>query len=318
MRVLVTGACGFIGSHLVEHFAAEGHEVVALDRLDETASLGWLRGVATPVWHDLRAQIGDGLGLAELAKPFDWICHLAAASDVTRSVRDPLAFVSDNVVGTAHVLEYARRVRPRKLLYFSTDEVFGPAAEGQLFDPVDRFHATNPYAASKAAAEALMPTWASTYGLPIVVTHCTNVYGPRQHHEKLIPLVIKALRSETTIQVHVVDGREASRRWVHVSDVCRAVSAVLSRGGVIAGRSSGRYNIAGDEEHCVGAVVEQIGKILKIQPITELVENPPGRPRPDSRYDVNDWTTRKLGWEPAVPFLRGLEETVQWYLDHGY
>jgi len=314
MRVLVTGCCGFIGSHLAEYLQAMGHDVVGLDRLDETASLGY--GPRSLVLHDLQFPIGTGLGLLELQKTFDWVCHLAAFSHVDRSVRDPLQAIKDNVVGTANLLEWARRNPPRKFLYFSTDEVFGPAEDGEQFSAWDRLLPKNPYAASKAAAEVMLPAWASTYGLPIVVTHCTNVYGPRQHPEKLIPLVVRQIRNGATVQVHVRDTQVASRKWVHVSDVCRAVLAILERGGVMMGAHSGRYNISADEEVSVDDVVRGIGEQLGIAPRMEAVEDPPGRPRPDMRYDLDDEPTRQLGWKPQVAFALGLKETVLWYLEH--
>lgn len=313
MRILVTGACGFIGSHLVDYFLARGHDVVALDRIDETASLGWLPKEVPMVWHDLRAPIGTGFGVGQLSKPFDWVCHLAAASHVDRSVRDPVSFLMDNCIGTANLLEWARKANPGKFLYFSTDEVFGPAKTWSSYPPQARHRPTNPYAASKAAAEALVSTWSSTYGMRIAVSHCTNVYGPRQHPEKLIPLAIRTILQGGTIQVHSRDGRPARRFYVHVLDVCRAVDAIMSRGSVVADGRSGRYNISGDAEVTVSDVVERIGEALGKQPRVELVEDPPGRPRPDMRYSVDDTETRALGWSPIVSFVSGLYETVEWY-----
>lgn len=313
MRILVTGACGFIGSHLVDYFVQQGNEVVGLDRLDETASLGWIAGRCPVVWYDLRAPIGDSLPLRQLREPFDWVCHLAASSHVDRSVLEPLGFLQDNVIGTANLLEWARRASPAKLLYFSTDEVFGSAEHGECFGPCERFRPLNPYAASKAAAETLIPAWASTYGMRLVVSHCTNVYGPRQHHEKLIPLAVRKIRAGELVQLHCRNGKQASRSFIHVYDVCRAVDAILRNGGVVAGEKSGRYNICADEEHSVGAIVSAIGDILGRTPRTELVEDPPGRPRPDMRYDLEDSKTRELGWHPLMSFASGLAETVEWY-----
>jgi dTDP-glucose 4,6-dehydratase len=314
MRILVTGACGFIGSHLVDYLVQAEHEVVALDRLDETAAMGWIAGACPMVWHDLRAPIGRSLALKELWKPFDWVLHLAASSHVDRSVADPIGFLQDNVLGTANLLQWARETQPGKLLYFSTDEVFGPAKQGVRFWADERFRALNPYAASKAAAEALIPAWASTYGLRLVVSHCTNVYGPRQYHEKLIPLVVRQTRNHDVIQVHCRDGVEASRKFVHVYDVCSAVDTIMSRGGIVAGESSGRYNISGRAELKVGDVVSAIGDIMHLSQIVEHVEDPPGRPRPDMRYDLDDSGTRAIGWAQRIPFSQGLAETVEWYL----
>jgi dTDP-glucose 4,6-dehydratase len=239
-RVLVTGGNGFIGAHLVRHILeSTDWSVVSLDRLDEASDHAalWKLGAQhktrlTSVWQDLRSTIHPLPG-TPLQQPFDYVLHLAAASHVTRSVTAPLAFVHDNVLGTAHLLEWARVNQPglQKLLLFSTDEVFGPARDGYAFREDDGFEPNNPYAASKAAAEALGPAWANTYGLPIVITRCTNVYGPNQHPEKFIPFCVGAVERGSVVQIHSRNGVPSSRYYVHVDDVCRAALAVLEKGG---------------------------------------------------------------------------------------
>lgn len=205
-RILVTGGAGFIGSHFIRHLLDETDwDIVSLDRLDEAGDQNRCATLIGPrlknVWHDLRATISPSVA-RQLGGDFKYIVHMAAASHVMRSVKDPIGFVLDNALGTANLLEYARLAEPSKTLYFSTDEVFGPAPIGTSFDEYSAHNPNNPYAASKAAAEALCPAWANTYGLPICVTHCTNVYGPGQNDEKFIPLVVgKVLRGET-VQIH--------------------------------------------------------------------------------------------------------------------
>ena len=313
-RILITGAAGFIGRHFTRYVLENTDwSVVMLDRLGEgsdmTAFANWLHetpgaiGRTKAYWHNLRAAVHGGLGTY-----FDYIVHLAAGSHVDRSIRDPLGFVADNVTGTAHMLEFARRCEGlEKFLHFSTDEVFGAASAGKAFDEYDSFHPTNPYAASKAAAEALCPAWANTYGLPIVVTRCTNVVGPGQDSEKFIPSTIGKVASGHTVQIHSRNGISSSRKYIDVADVCAATLRVLTHGGVISGRGSGYYNIAGDTDWPNDEVAELISVLLEKELFMELVQDPPNRPRPDQRYDLNNARLKALGWAQQV----GLEESLR-------
>lgn len=305
--VLITGGAGFIGRHLVRYLLEHTDwELTILDRLAEGANLPELAGERVEFWwHDLRAAIRAPLGC------FRYIIHLAAQSHVDRSIKDPLGFVQDNVIGTANLLEYARHLDGlEKFLHFSTDEVFG-AAHGKAFDEHDSFHATNPYAASKAAAEALCPAWANTFGLPIVVTRCTNVAGAGQDAEKFIPGTIGRVERGETVQIHSRDGKASSRKYIDVADVCVAALAVLTRGGVIAGRGSGYYNIAGDQEFSnvdvAARIAELMGKALR----WELVEDPPNRLRPDMRYDLDNRRLKELGWEQRVSLETTLRACIE-------
>lgn len=315
-RILITGAAGFIGAHLVAYIRTHrpDWEIVAIDRIDEAASLSRLvmHGADVKfIWHDLRAQLRpEAIGSEQLRIPFDYIAHLAAASHVTRSVQDPLGFIADNVLGTAHVLEYARKFTPKKLLYFSTDEVFGPAPDGVSFDEYSSHAPTNPYAASKAAAEVLCPAWASTYGVPIVVTHCTNVFGETQHHEKFIPTCVRQIASGEVMQIHARDGVPSSRFYVHAENVASAILTVLERGGIIGGPASGRYNISGDVELSNLDVAQKVAALLGKPLKYELVEFVPDRPRHDQRYAIKSTRLEDLGWAPHVSFEEGLRMTV--------
>jgi len=318
--LLLTGGAGFIGSNFIRYLLANTDwRITVLDRLDEAGT--WNRVMdlrdAHPTrlishWHDLRAPVNPSF----MPGPFDYVAHLAAGSHVDRSVRDPLGFVMDNVVGTANLLEYCRAVRPQKLLYFSTDEVFGPAPDGVVFDEHSPHTPNNPYAASKAGGEALCPAWANTYGLPITVTHCTNVYGPGQYSEKFIPLATRKILSGETLDIHAKDGVPSSRYYIHVDDVSRAILTVLQHGETIRGPWTGKYNITGDREYSNLEVARSIADTLNRPLHTQLIEDPPGRPRPDQRYAIGGVKLKALGWAPQVPFAQGLRETVQGLITH--
>lgn len=317
-RILVTGAAGFILSHFVRHVLTERDwHVVSLDRLDEAGTLDRLVALKSQhpdrlqcVWHDLRAAINPD-HFAELRKPFDYIVHGAAMSHVNRAIEWPTEAVLDNVLGTANLLEYVRRYQlPAKTLYFSTDEVFGPAAEGVAFGEHARFEPENAYAATKAGGESLCPAYAHQYGLSIQVSHCCNAYGPHQFREKYIPLATEKIARGEVVQIHARRGVPSSRLYIHVDDVARATLTILEKGGCIGDDRTGRYNIVAAEELSNLYVAERIANILDKPLHYELVENPPGRPKPDMRYALTGEKLHRLGWRPVVDFDSGLRATV--------
>jgi len=310
-RVLITGGAGFIGRHLIAHLlASTDWRLTVLDRLGEGSDLTALQQDERVryVWHDLRAShMRESIGV-----DYTHVIHLAAASHVDRSVRVPLDFVADNVTGTSHLLEFARLCGSlEKLLHFSTDEVFGAAPPGKAFDEYDSLAPTNPYAASKAAAETLCSAWASTYGLPIVVTRCTNVAGAGQNGEKFIPNTIGKIRRGEVVQIHARDGVASSRKYIDVADVCAAVVTVLERGGIISGRRTGYYNIGSDHEYSNVDIATCLADLLETSITYELVTDPPNRPRPDMRYDVKTDRLKALGWMQRVPILTTLDRCVK-------
>lgn len=322
MKLLVTGAAGFIGSHFVryvlEHTDAS---IVCLDRLDSAGDLNRLNANArlSFIHHDLRAEINWRVGDAVMtgrgtfdSKPFDHVVHMAAGSHVDRSVVDPVGFVLDNVVGTAHLFDFcrSRRAVSGKILYFSTDEVFGPAMMGQSFEPWARFNPTNPYAASKAGGEALCSAYESTYGLPIVVTHCTNVFGEQQHWEKFIPLVIRQIQRGETIKIHsdATKTKAASRFYTYVDNVSSAVMFLLEK---YASPPIEKYNISGTSEISNLELAQKVAALLHRQLRYEMVDFCPDRPKHDMRYAVDDSALRELGWREIVSFEEGLERVVR-------
>lgn len=313
-RLLLTGAAGFVGRHMLRYLLDHTDwEIVVLDRLD-SAAMGWELAELLKasqrvkwVWHDLKAAISPNVE-AKIGA-VDYVVHMAAASHVTRSVTHPLEFIQDNVLGTANLLEWAKYEELR-FLCFSTDEVYGASATP--LPESSPMYPTNPYAASKAGSELLCPAYANTYGMDIVVTRCTNIYGPGQHEEKFIPLARRAILEDRVLQIHASEnGLVSTRRYLYVEDVCAATLTVLQRGGRLAGEGSGVYNISADTDFDNLTVAQKIAAILGRDLRHELVFNPPDRPRPDLCYAIDDSKLRALAWAPAVSLDEGLRKTVE-------
>ncbi len=263
---LITGGAGFIAHHLIARILNETDwNIVTLDRLDYSGNLNLLNDIlqyqCTPeqrkrvrvVWHDLKAELNP-LVRKEIGK-VDYVLHLAAGSHVDRSIDYPMEFVMDNVVGTCNILEFARSLdNIEKFLYFSTDEVFGPAPDGIKYKEEDRYNSTNPYSASKAGGEELAVAYENTYKLPVYVTHTMNVFGERQHPEKYIPMCIRRARDGDVITVHSDKTKTVagSRHYIHADDVASAVLFLLDYGGTFAptwgNAKCPKFNIVGSEE----------------------------------------------------------------------
>ena len=328
MRILVTGGAGFIGSAFVRMLVREhGHEVLNVDKLTYAASPQALEEVAADPRHRLlQADICDRAAMAEAFAGFapDAVVHLAAESHVDRSIDGPGAFVQTNIVGTSVLLDAAlahwRGLLPGqrdafRFVHVSTDEVYGSLGPEGRFTEASRYDPNSPYAASKAAADHLARAWHRTYGLPVVVTNCSNNYGPYQFPEKLIPLtIIKAVAGEP---LPVYGKGDNVRDWIHVEDHARGIHAALARGRVGEG-----YNFGGDSERrnldvvrsicaAVDAVLPEAGGPGRERLITFVAD----RPGHDARYAIDDGKARgELGWSPRRSFEQGLEETVRWYL----
>lgn len=334
MRVLITGGTGFIGHHLVEYLIDKTkHNIVILDRLDTTSTqhrldhiFKKLNSQSSPskknriefVFHDLRASL-DNFYLKEKIGEIDIIYHLAASSHVDRSISDPLSFVQDNVVGTCNLLNFAREhLNPKvKIVYFSTDEVFGPAKAFKNFKENDCYNSCNPYAATKAGAEELCLAFANTYGMDIKIIHCMNVIGERQHPEKFIPMCISKILADEEIKVHArIDekgqpGESGSRFYIHAKNVCHAVQFILQKG-----KSREKYNIVGEREVTNLSIVKLIAKQLKIRPKFQLIDFHSSRPGHDLRYALDGAKLQKLGWTPPKTFEQSLAQTVDWFINN--
>ena len=323
--VLITGGAGFIGHHLIEELLEKtDYNVVSLDRLDISGNLNRINEVIQKqkswrdrvrvVWHDLKAPLNDMI--RKDIGDVSYVLHLAAGSHVDRSIEHPMEFVMDNVVGTANILDYAREHLKDSLklfLYFSTDEVFGPAPEGVFYEEDDRYRSGNPYAATKAGAEELCIAYENTYKMPIAVSHTMNVFGLRQHPEKFIPLIIKRIRDGEKIFVHANSDctKAGSRHYIHATDVASAVLFLMKNG-----KSGEKYNVAGLEETDNEELVNMIANIMNKKANYELIDFHSSRPGHDLRYALSSEKMKNLGWVPQKSLYARLQEVVEWSLQN--
>jgi dTDP-glucose 4,6-dehydratase len=325
MKILVTGGAGFIGSAVVRHAVRAGHSVVNLDALTYAANLENVRPVAnSPLYQFEHADIRDRAALDRIFESHapDAVMHLAAESHVDRSIDGPGDFVDTNITGTFNLLEAARahwvrQGRPEafRFHHISTDEVYGSLGPTGQFTEDTPYAPNSPYSASKAASDHLVRSWHETYGLPVLVTNCSNNYGPYHFPEKLIPVVIlKALAGEP---IPVYGAGENVRDWLYVEDHADALLTVLTRGAV--GRT---YNIGGENERRNIDLVRTICAILdekrpKATAYADQITFVTDRPGHDLRYAIDPSRIRtELGWRPSVTVEEGLARTVQWYLDN--
>ena len=330
-RILITGGAGFIAHHVIDKIlATTDWEIVTIDRLDFSGNLNRLneavlshpkpeRTRVKVVHHDLKAEINPEIA-ATIGK-IDYISHLAAGSHVDRSITYPLEFVMDNIIGTAHILDYARKLDGlERFAYFSTDEVFGPAPKGVNYKENDRYNSTNPYSASKAGAEELVVAYENTYGLPSFITHTMNVFGERQNPEKYIPMVIKKVRDNETVTVHANKEKTiaGSRHYIHAEDVAEALLFLYnydvdSFGADETGAKCLIFNIVGKDEIDNLELAQFIAKVQNKDLKYEMVDFHSSRPGHDLRYALDGTKMKDMGWEPQSAFDR-LESTIKWTL----
>ncbi|RBI84720.1 dTDP-glucose 4,6-dehydratase [Rhodosalinus halophilus] len=323
MKLLVTGGAGFIGSAVVREAVRQGHAVVNLDALTYAACLDNLAEVAdSPLYAFEHADIRDRAALDRIFAEHapEAVLHLAAESHVDRSIDGPGTFIDTNVTGTYVLLEAARAYwqgngRPEafRFHHVSTDEVFGSLGAEGRFTETSPYAPNSPYAASKASSDHLVRAWHETYGLPVVLSNCSNNYGPYHFPEKLIPVVI--LNAIAGREIPVYGSGENVRDWLFVEDHARALLTVLRRGAV--GRS---YNIGGEAEARNIDLVRMICRLLDARrpesaPHERLIAHVADRPGHDHRYAIDPSRIRdELGWRPEVTLEEGLARTVDWYL----
>ncbi|MFL6760273.1 dTDP-glucose 4,6-dehydratase [Sphingomonas sp.] len=330
MRVMVTGGAGFIGSALVRYLVLErGYEVLNVDALTYAGNLDSLRAVdGRANYRFLHANICDRPSMERAVAEFgpDRIMHLAAESHVDRSITGAADFIATNIMGTFTLLETARAHWSEldeaakaafRFLHVSTDEVYGSLGREGVFTEHTPYDPSSPYSASKASSDHLAKAWQRTYGLPVVVSNCSNNYGPYHFPEKLIPLtILNALAGE---RLPVYGKGENVRDWLYVEDHACALDLIIERG-----RPGETYNVGGRNERCNVDVVRAICSVLDQiapanRPREELIEFVADRPGHDARYAVDaSKLENELGWRAQEDFNSGIEKTVRWYLDNDW
>jgi dTDP-glucose 4,6-dehydratase len=330
--VLVTGGAGFIGHHFIKRLLKDGYSVISIDRLDFSGNLNRLAEVRDElgvpqdlrvVHHDLRAEINPQL--AKQLGNVDYIVHMAAGSHVDRSIQHPVQFVQDNVMGTCHILEYARNYLPNleKFIYFGTDEIFGSAPAGVDFKEYDRYNSRSPYSASKAAGEELCVAYENTYKMPIYCLHVMNTFGERQNPEKFIGLVMNKLLRDETVMIHGDETGTLSglRHWIHADDVADATLFIMN---LVHGQfplpenslgiTCPKFNITSCEEVSNLEVAQTIASVMNMELKYEIVGNDCQRPGHDFRYSLSGTYLSSLGWKPKYSFHARLRQVVEWTL----
>lgn len=330
MRIFVTGGAGFIGSALVRHLIENsGHEVLNFDKLTYAGTLSTVERVAgSDRYRFVQGDICDAEAVRAAIAGFrpHIITHLAAESHVDRSIDGPGAFVQTNLVGTFVMLSEARAYWQDlasdtrdafRFHHISTDEVYGSLGEDGLFTEDTPYDPRSPYSASKAGSDHLVSAWGHTYGLPVLITNCSNNYGPYHFPEKLIPLMIaKALDGEP---LPVYGKGDQVRDWLYVEDHVRALQAVFERG--VTGRT---YNVGGFNEkqnievvHTICTILDRLHPRTDGKPYAEQINSVADRPGHDKRYAIDaSRIESELGWQPQETFESGIEKTVRWYLDN--
>ena len=328
--LIVTGGAGFIGSHVVRLFVNKypAYKIINLDKLTYAGNLANLKDIEDkPNYRFVRMDICDFEGVSKLMQEerVDGIIHLAAESHVDRSIKDPFTFARTNVLGTLSLLQAARcyweslpeKYEGKRFYHISTDEVYGALAmDGTLFTEQTRYQPHSPYSASKAGSDHFVRAFHDTYGMPTVVTNCSNNYGPYQFPEKLIPLFINNIRHRRPLPVY---GKgENVRDWLYVEDHARAIDLIFHEG-----RVAETYNIGGFNEWKNIDIVKLLIKVtdrLLGRPEgadLDLVTYVTDRAGHDLRYAIDSRKLQKeLGWEPSLQFEEGIEKTVRWYLDN--
>ncbi|WP_318487215.1 dTDP-glucose 4,6-dehydratase [Photobacterium leiognathi] len=333
MKILITGGAGFIGSAVVRHLIENTpHQVMNIDKLTYAGNLASLASVSNDERYCFeRVDITDRIEVERVFSQYlpDVVMHLAAESYVDRSIDGPAAFIETNVIGTYVLLDVARhyfsalsdsRRQQFRFIHVSTDEVYGDLSpQAKPFTETSPYQPSSPYSASKASSDHLVRVWHRTYGLPVIVTNCSNNYGPYQYPEKLIPVVILNALAGKTLPIYG-NGQQV-RDWLYVDDHAKALVAVIEKGKI-----GETYNIGGNNEQTNMAVVHAICDVLEIlvpnkpqgvKAYRDLIAHVDDRPGHDKRYAID--TTKieqELGWTPQESFESGLRKTVEWYLAH--
>ena len=325
MKIIVTGGCGFIGHHFVEHiYKNTDWDIIIIDKLSY-ASNGFERLRDTETLNDKRVKVftsdlilplSDGL-IKEIGTDVDYIVHMAAETHVDNSIKDPKLFINNNIQSTVNLLEYARNYLPalKIFFYFSTDEVFGPALGDTLYKEWDRHKPTNPYSASKSAAEQICISYENTYKTPLMIVNVMNAFGERQHVEKFIPLCIKKIMNNEKIYIHSYPDKKTAgtRFYIHGRNIAAAVLFLIQNGTI-----GEKYNISGEMEVSNLEMAQMIAKCMnKTNDLNfEMVDFHSSRPGHDLRYGLDGTKLFDMGFKLPLNFEESLKKTVEWTLQN--
>ena len=319
--ILIAGGCGFIASHFVEHVHQKTEwNIVVVDKLSYASNgLARLRDSGILDSHRMRVFTSDLAqplteGLIKEIGDIHYIMHMAADTHVDNSIRDPVEVIRNNVMSTVHLLEYARRVKGlEKFFYFSTDELYGSAPANVAYKEIDRHNPTNPYSASKSAAEQICVAYENTYDIPLIMVNVMNVFGERQHVEKFIPRCIKYTLEGRKILIHADKTCTApgSRSYIHARNIADAVMFLMQKGSL-----GELYHIAGEREVSNLEMAKIIADIMGRPLYYELVNFHEDRPGHDIRYALDCTKLQELGWVPPVNFEESMRNCVRWTLDN--
>lgn len=323
MRVLLTGAAGFVGHHILNYLVKRTNwDVVGLVRCGKIGTCERLRDLDLPegrvqiVWHDLRSPINEYV--AREIGEVDHVIHAAAETHVDRSIDDPMCFAMANVIGTVNLLNYCRERGLRGwYLQFSTDEIFGTAMNGHAFAETEAPMPSNPYSATKVSCEQFVRAYETTYGLKGLVVRPVNIYGERQNPEKFIPKLVGLIRNGLTVKIHadLQSGATGYRKYIYAENVAKAIHFLLSHGPEDLGGKR-VFHITSDTELNNIVLANMVAEIIGNPLHYELVDFHRHRPGHDFRYTLSDTNMKSLGWELDEDFPKMLEKTVWWYLDH--
>ena len=325
-NILVTGAAGFFGSHFIEEVLVNTNwNIKCLCRLNYAGNIENISSSlhvqkyanrVKIIYHDLKFDINDYV--SEAIGEVDYIVHIAANSHVDRSILYPKQFFEDNVMGTVNLLEWYRKTNPNSLfINYLTDEVFGPAPGTHNYKEDERWRPSNPYSASKAGQGAAGIAYGNTYDLPIITTYTMNLYGARQHKEKLVPKAIDKIYHDQPITIHAeLDDMGnvigvGQRHWIHARNAANATLFLLNYG-----KPGGHYNIVGDTEMYNDQIVKKIGELMNRKPRLQYVDCHKARPGHDRRYGLDGSKLKDMGWQQPIDFETSLQTTIDWIIDH--
>ena len=308
MKILVTGGLGFIGSNLIRHLLRKRSniEIINLDNLSYGSNPANLEDVESkPNYKLVKGSVVDKNLVSDIIKDVEAVVNIAAETHVDRSISNPQRFLETNTLGTFTLLEASRNTDISRFLHVSTDEIYGTAQRKTSFKETDTLNPSNPYSASKAAADMFVTAYYKTYGLKTIVTRCTNNFGPYQFPEKFIPKTV--IRAQRNLEIPIYGSGKQIRDWIYVTDHCEALDLILNKG------STGEiYNISAGNEVENIKIAESILSLLdKPKEMIRFVEDRPGH---DVRYSLDSTKIRtELGWTPKIKFNEALEKTVEWY-----